>query len=253
MSAIKNKQIRNAHAKNYIEAVFANLLRAEGFNCPDDKLLCWYRVVNKEVVHSVCFFSRWPNVPLMMEIAYGVHPLFLSPFRSTDVYISNRPDDERFYTATIQECGPTHQFAPYSQEILVYAPKLYGRGLYTLEHVILPQMNAVQTTAQCYRFHRQKSAERSGSLTSTMIDEAIYLNDTTAYLNCRRTVDRLIGVYLRNCELQPTKKIYKEILLQLQQQKQTLVDGKREEYLAILEQRAKRTINWLDKVFCNTV
>lgn len=253
MGATKNKQFRNMQAKNYIQAVFADRLREEGFVCPDDKLLCWYRVANQEILHSVCFFSRWSNVPITMEIGYGVHPLFVNPFYSSDIYISKRPDDERFYTAVIDECGPLHHFAPYSEDALVYAPKFDGRGIYTLSDIILPQINDVQTMEQCYRFHRKKSGERSSPITPTFIDEAIYLDDTSAYSNCKRAADKLLSIYQRNCELSPTKKEYKDTLLQLQQQKRVLFDGARDEYLGILEQRRKKTVEMISKKFGITV
>lgn len=253
MGAVKNKQIRNMHAKCYIEAVFADRLRAEGFVCPDDKLLCWYRVVNGEVIHSVCFFSRWSNLPLMMEIAYGMYPLFLHPFRFSDVHTSKRPDDERFYSVTIMEEGPQHHYAPYTEEILVYAPKADGRGLYTLEQVILPQMNAVQSLEQCYRFHREKIAKFPIRMTRTTIDEAIWLNDTGAYPDCMQALDQMIPIYQRGCERQPTNMEEKEALLQLQQQKHAIEEDAREEYLATLDRRVKKTTALLDKKWGITI
>jgi len=42
------KHIANLHAKNYVDAVFAQSLLDDGFVCPDDKSLCWYRVTNGE-------------------------------------------------------------------------------------------------------------------------------------------------------------------------------------------------------------
>lgn len=253
MSSVFNKKIRNEHAKHYIQAVFADRLQAEGFVCPDDNLLNWYRIVNKELIHSVCFFSHWSNLPLMMCIAYGIHPLFVSPFHSTDVHISAPVNDERFYLQTITEAAPKQCFAPYADDILVYAPQTDGRGLYTLEKIILPRINPVQTIEQCYRFHREQASKLSGRMTPTIIDEAIYLNDIAAYPNCKLSVGKLISMYQRQCEIFPTNKHYKDILAQLQLQDRALSDNARAEFLLVLEQRTQRTIKLLKKKFGITV
>ena len=253
MSAVNSKKIRNEHAKNYIQAVFANRLQDEGFVCPDDKLLNWYRIVNKELIHSICFFSQWSNLPLMMSIAYGVHPLFVSPFRSGDVHISPPVNDERFYPQTITEATSRQCFAVYAEDVLVYAPQANGRGIYALDEIILPQINAVQTIEQCYRFHRDKSSKQSGRMTPTIIDEAIYLNDVAAFPNCKLSVNRLISMYQRQCEKFPTNKSYNEILTQLQIQNRVLSDCARDEFLLVLEQRTQKTIKLLEKKFGITV
>ncbi len=51
--SLKTKAIRDLHAKMYIDAVFAETLKQEGFINPDDKSFSWYRVVNNELVHAV--------------------------------------------------------------------------------------------------------------------------------------------------------------------------------------------------------
>lgn len=247
MGSATNKITRNAHAKNYIQAVFAERLLAEGFVCPDDKMLYWYRIVNKELVQSVCFFSRWSNVPIMMEIAYGLHPLFVPPFYSSDVHISIPGHDERFNPLTIKEAPPSRHFAPYSDEASVYAPREDGRGLYTLEQILLPQINGVQTMEQCYRFHLDKAQELNSGFSPTIIDEAIYLNDTAAFPKCQVAINRLLRNYERLCAQYPTIKNYKDTLSQLQLQNRALSENAREEFLLSLEQRKQKNIKWLNK------
>ena len=156
MGSVKNKKTRNDYAKKYIQAVFADRLRMEGFICPDDKLLCWYRIVNKSLIQSIYFFSRWPNIPLMMEIAYGVYPLFVTPFFFGDVHVSVPINDERFIPMRIIEPGSKQSYALFADDVLVYAPCSGTRGLYTLEQLILTQLNEVQTIEQCYCFHQEK-------------------------------------------------------------------------------------------------
>ena len=252
MGSATNKIIRNTHAKNYIQAVFAERLLAEGFVCPDEKLLYWYRIVNKELVHSVWFFSHWPNLPLTLEIAYSIHPMFVPPFHSSDVYISD-PYGDHFYSMQIKEAGPKHHFASYSDEASVYAPVEDGRGLYTLEQIILPQLNPVQTMDQCYHFHLAKARELNKGFSPTIIDEAIFLNDTAAYPKCQLAVNRLMRINQGYCEKFPTKKIYKDTLAQLQLQNRVLTENARDELLLVLEQRTQKIIKSLNKKFGITV
>ena len=55
----KNKTEINIHARKYIAAVFENRLREEGFSCPNEKLLCWYRIRKGELLDTVIFCSNW--------------------------------------------------------------------------------------------------------------------------------------------------------------------------------------------------
>jgi glucosamine-6-phosphate deaminase len=61
---------------------------------PDSEKAC---AAYNEIIHSVFFFSCWSNLPLLLQIAYGVHPLFVTPHFMTDVYCPGRPMDERFH------------------------------------------------------------------------------------------------------------------------------------------------------------
>ena len=247
MGAVNNKQIRNLHVRNYIQTVFADRLKEEGFVCPNDKLLCWYRVVNNELVNSICFFSQWSNVPLMMEIGYGIHPAYHKPFSTSDVYISNRPDDERFYTVAIGSDLPVQHYSPYSSEILVYAPRGDGRGITTLDHVVLPTMNSIQSIEECYRFHRKMYCHSTFGMSTIMIDEAIQLGHTAAFPNCARALDKMISVYGKYGEQYPSKKEYQDKLQYARYQKATLLAENRKPYMDILEKRAAKNLQQLKK------
>lgn len=247
MGSVNNKQIRNLHARNYIQAVFADRLKEEGFVCPNDKLLCWYRVVNNELIQSIYFFSQWSNLPLMMEIGYGIHPTYHKPFSSSDVYISNQPYDERFYTVAIGSDLPVQHYSPYSPDILVYAPKNDGSGITTLDHVVLPTMNSIKSVEECYRFHRKMYCHSSFGMSTIMIDEAIQLGNTAAFPNCNRALDKMISVYGKNCEQYPSKKEYQDKLQYARHQKAALLTENRKAYMDILEQRSAKNLQQLKK------
>lgn len=247
MGSVNNKQIRNHHARLYIQAVFETRLREEGFACPDDKLLCWYRLNPDGILNSICFFSRWPNLPLMLEIGYGIHPLFVKPFFSNDIYISNVPNDERFYSVMIEDDGAKKHFAPYAPDVLVYSPQTTGHGIDVLDRVILPQMNSINTVDACYRFHRKMFRSPTFGMSSTMIDEAIIINDIVTMENCQRNVAKMIAYYYVECSKYPNKKEYRDKLLYAKLQKAALTDNYREDYLLSLEQRSRKNLHQLRK------
>ena len=246
MGSVQNKAIRNSHARQYIQAVFAERLKEEGFICPDDKLLCWYRIVNNEVIHSVCFFSCWSAIPVMLWIGYGVFPAFTEPFYNGDVYCCNRPSDERFYETQILECGPRHRLAPYSKSILVDAPVNDGRGLYTLEQQILPKMENIDTIQACYQFNREMYHGSLG-FSMTLVDEAIFLHDVDSYARCKEYIEKAIAQNTKIQERMPQNAQAKKDLDLLNLQKRALFENVREEYLSILEQRKQKNLSQLRK------
>lgn len=241
-----NKKTRNTHAKRYIEAVFAPRLREEGFTCPDDRLLCWYRIKNNEIIHSVFFFSCWPNLPLLLQIAYGIHPLFVMPHYMTDVRCPGRPMDERFHEMTIQE-GDAKFFAPYSDEALVYCPQADGYGIDTFNSVILPILDSIDSMEKCYDYNKRVIRGNIAKMSMTAIDEAICLNDLHAIDDCKEALERWIPHYQDLVEMFPNNKEYAEGLVQLHLQKHALCNDQREEFFRSIEQRKQKTIKFFRK------
>ena len=50
-----NKKILKQYARQYIAEVYEPALREAGFVCPNDDLLCWYRLQSDEIVNSFTF------------------------------------------------------------------------------------------------------------------------------------------------------------------------------------------------------
>lgn len=219
-------------------------------------MLCWYRVKNSQIINSICFFSKWPNLPLMMEIGYGVHPLFAPPLYRTDVYFPNRPifDVVRFLDQSIVENYPMNEmgYIRYAVDAQVYAPGRDGRGIYTFDEIILPQFHRIQTIADCYAFHKQQYIKHSSALScisQIYIDEAIYLNDVAKRSYYERDVLKGINTYKQLCIDSPNRKEYRDILQHFEQQKAAIFDGGRNEYIKILEQRQFDMIKVMKKKF----
>ena len=254
-----NNMTRNAHAKRFIQEVFSDRLLSEGFVCPDDKLICWYRFVNKEIVNSICFYTPWPNLPLMVSIGYGIHPLFTLPARIPSVYAPNRPTDmETFRHQGLipnPDIGHIHMNM-YSSDAQVYAPE-GGFGIYTLEGALLPTMDKVRTIEECYQMHKQKylsqamipAEHRFGAASITFIDEAIYCNDTAVFPCFAPVLENRIRFYEAECEKHPTSKAVLSTLRHVMQQKHALYEGKRTEYLEYLRQQKETNLVQLTKKY----
>lgn len=262
MSRITNTA-RNAHTKRFIQDVFAQRLLDTGFRCPDDKLLCWYRIVNREIINSICFYTPWGHLPVMLGIGYGIHPLFTLPARIPSVYAPNRPlDQETFHhqplvpTPDAIQCS-MRMYHPGTQ---VYAPA-GGDGIYTLDGVLLPLMDSAQTIEDCYRIHKRNyldqtlvPAERKfGAASVTFMDEAIFCGDTEIFSCFATVVEQRIRFLENECREHSTDKSLQTMLQHVQRQKQALFEGERAEYLTYLQQLRKFNITQLPKKYGITI
>lgn len=257
---LKSKTLQNIHAKRYIDTVFAEKLQEAGFVCPDDKHLCWYRVRNKEILDSIIFFSRWSNLPVWLDVAYGMQPLFSPPVFTNSVYFPKRPiyDPVCFQPTNIHEDGSSKMWkACYSEDILVLAPGYNGRGIYTLEQELLPLMENTKSYEDIY-LHAKKLALESNPhstieeafwlASGAFIDLIIYLNDQELYPYCHERTSRAITWAERDCRRHPSRKDLK-VALQHWKERETAFTGGRDDYLKILEQRKEENIQFLNKKF----
>ena len=249
----------NIHAKHYIDEVFSARLREEGFLCPDDKSLCWYRIKGEEIVNSIVFYSAWTTIPIHLSIGYGIHPLFLKPVHTTSVSYPNSPiSDETFRYQALVEDFPISRmmYTPYSGDIPVYAPGRNGRGIFTFDGVILPKMESVRTMQKVYQMHKEllfatgygQKKDIVYNVPATFCDEAIYMNDTEMYPYFVPGSARNIDTFRELCQTKPNNKEYKVSLQEWEARRNALLsDTGRLEYLAILERRKAANMKQLKK------
>lgn len=257
----KQKTIANYHVKNYVAAVFEERLRSEGFVCPDDKLLCWYRLHGDNIVNSIIFFSSWSNLPVMLDIGYGIHPLFSDPVVSHGVHFTKRPsDDDRFVVQPIVENIPINamRYSMYSPDIAVDAPGHPGKGIYTLDGIILPNMEKVQTVEDAYLFHKNrrlnhpmadmwKDKDPYGVLSKCFIDMALFQKDKEAYPYCARKAERSARWYRTFIEKRPNDREAAEHLKEWEQLDSVFSSGNFDEYLSFLRQKEQTNAAWMRK------
>ena len=253
---VKNKTLINIHARNYIAAVFEKRLREEGFTCPDDKLLCWYRVRNQEVLDTIMFCSKWPNTPLSLDIYYETVPLFMNPIRINNVHYNtngfDRWDCRERRGICEGESIDAVTFAPYSDSILVYAPTSGRRGLYTLNEVILPYMDQINTVYDCYLAHKQKheksdTPNKYWNMSKDFIDEVLFADDRELYAYCEACVERTLRTIADLVYLKSKNQSLLAIQEQWQQLKTALSPNGRDSYIDILAQREIRNVAFLSQ------
>lgn len=257
----KHKAIINLHARNYIAAVFESRLRDEGFVCPDDKLLCWYRIHGENIVNSIVFFSPWSNLPLMLSVGYGIHPLFLEPIFSSNVHFTKRPvDDDRFVVQPIVEDTEINSmnYSMYSPEIAVDAPGHPGKGIYTLDGIILPHMKKIQSVKDAYAFHKERRLAHPmahlrevgnplGPISKCFIDMALYQRDEEVYPFCEKEAQQSAKWYRDFIDEHPNNQEAVTRLKEWEQLVEVFKSGKTDEYLSILHRKEQTNVNLMRK------
>ena len=185
---------RLTYVQKYVHDIFADTLKQEGFVSPDGKDTIWYRVVNHEVVNTVCFFTRRSGIPISLWMGYGIHPLFVEPFRTNTVYIPDYPDN---YDILAEESliskEKKHHYMYYAPGVPVEVPQYSDKGLYTLEGIVLPKMSAVKTERDCYELHKARYLEVFGPdfagnaniCSDEFLNEAIFFEDTELFPQLR--------------------------------------------------------------------
>lgn len=259
----KHKTIINFHAKHYIADVFEKRLREEGFVCPDDKLLCWYRMHGENIVNSLIFFSPWSNLPLMMFVGYGIHPLFSEPVISRNVHFTKRPIyDDRFIEQGIVENVPINSmgYSMYSPDIAVDAPGHAGRGIYTLDGIILPHMKKVRSIEEAYTFHKERRLnlprsdneqpeDRLGELSRTFIDMALWVDDSEMYDMAARWTAHQTDLFESIVAKFPQRQQYAQELKAWKRLQEVFENNERDQYVAELVQAMDRNAKVLQKKY----
>ena len=247
---MNKKALINYHAKEYIQTVFANRLREEGFQCPDDNMLCWYRIRNGNLMDSIIFHSSWPNFPLSLGIDYEIAPLFFTPFHISCAHYN--PDslfrwDSLRFQAIFEIVDGIKYYAstPFSEDICVYAPTCSSRGLYVLTEIVLPYMSTIQTLEDCYRAHKlnhpadrtSNATPRFSNMSRSFLEEALFWNDEEVLSSGEQRIARALNFYQNQLLKKPKSQTFRTELANWQQLYIAFSEDAREHYLNILRQR----------------
>ena len=242
--------------QTYVRAVFADRLQKEGFVSMNGDDICWHRIVNQEIINTVFFYTLWSTYPVIPMIGYGIHPLFVMPYSSSKVRIPDYPSNQEITPSlpiTGKMKGSGYRF--FSPTIPVMVPNTEDQGLYTLDEIILPQMQSVRTIEECYSLHKSRYTEdkkyplqqRLNASSGDLIDEAIYVADEEFYPYYLSLIERRYQASKRLDPKQLNKRENRQWIDQVIAQRAALLEGKRDEFLAGLERRKENTIALLKK------
>lgn len=255
MGSVTNRAIQNEATRRYVEEIWAARLRSEGFICPDEKLLCWYRVVNKEIVHFICFNTNYSDIPVWLNVVWGAYPLFVQPY-----YIRNVNDRSTPLPFDLSRIIPIHEdgvtIKQFRDDIPAYVPAAGTCGLWLLEDRILPWLNRSQSEATCYQAHvsdqmnsrAMENGRYVGFLTSEMAMYAIYMEDVDTYPNCLEKAIDNVEHDTKSCVSEPNNQSLRHSLQEWNNVLNMLQGGNREQFIAQLEGRKQKTLKWLEKM-----
>ena len=255
MGAATKNAIANEHTRRYVEVIWTELLTREGFTCPDERLLCWYRMINQEVIHFLCFHANNPGVPVFLDLEYGAFPLVFQPDYIRTVSSKYGPNLYGFgFVSPLMEKYVTT--GPFREDMAVYAPMGGRCGLGILEDKVLPWLEDMQTVESCYQKHRARFTNPNQiefsfympPLSCAMVEYAIYMGDTEAYPCCLEKAKKMTEHYAKSVAGKPQNQEYKKALESWGRVLNVLESGNREEFLQHLEQRKQKTLKWLDKM-----
>jgi hypothetical protein len=256
MGSVTNKAIQNEAARRYVEEIWAERLREEGFICPDDKLLCWYRVVNKEIVHFICFTTNHSSIPVWLDVVWGAYPLFVQPYYIQNVCNTSTPlvFDMSGWTP-IHEKGVSTKW--FRDDIPAYVPTGGTCGLWLLDERILPWLSRSQTETSCYQTHMSNLLSHTdviengryvGNISPDLVAYAIYKEDLSTYPDWLEKATHYIERLSQNCLNKPTNQQFRHSLQEWTDMLNVLQGGDREEFILQLEHRKQKTLNWLKKM-----
>lgn len=249
-----NKLAGRPDAKAYIDKYFAKKLQSEGFVCPDNKSLCWYRIQNNSIINSVIFFFMFSSAPWVMLMGYNFHPLFQMPPNTKNALYPDRPLVEETLEEVplfdVQSAGIGGSL-PIFTNLPVISPPDGGDGIYMLEHMILPRMERATSIETCYQLHKNRrleqpdehSADKFRTIGSIFIDEAIYMNDTEVFPYCADRIDNIIEWLEETCTKKPFSKATRLLLEEWRWRKAALTENRREEYLQRLNERLQSNLH----------
>lgn len=250
------KHFLNKHVSNYVQSLFAERLVQEGFVNYKNRDISWFRTRNDEIINSIIFNTSWNKIPILLDVCCGVYPLFSDVYLTCQAFDDNLNgfDYERFKREYIHNLDASLRV--FSDDAKVFCNEHMGYGVHTLDNIILPRMNSINSVSDCYQFHKQWRIEVAAnepeymycSLSPTFIDEAIYLDDQEMYSDCLKRVDNCIEIYSNLLIKSPKNEEYARSLEKYRMQKHALLDGARNEYLEILEQRKQKNIAMLDQL-----
>ncbi len=234
----------------YGKEIYTNDFLKAGFVSYNDENLCWYKVINHEVLCSVYILLSWRVPPLIPSLHYCAYPLYVpvavpeSSVVERDVFrwvgnIQTAHLKLEYYGIRNPRNGDLAE--RFFRDTDIQQSSDRRRGAELLQEIIFPEFEKIHNQEDCYALHRAywcKKIDTFNSLTfpSAFVDEVIYMEDKELYPYCILRVQGRLN-------FSPEHK-YAPIW---QMQLDALNGIRREEYLAYLEERKRKFVKKLEK------
>lgn len=164
--------------------IYSHKLKNMGFVSYNNECTSWYRIINNEIINSVYLFSSMGHAPLLMEIGYGIHPLFIpAPIPQKLIFTGSHNDE------IMREVRGQFKYSLY-QGTSVMCHNTEERGAELLDTEVLPIFMKAKTELDAYIIHRnlffnkinsrnneKNKFEIQVAVSGWFADEAIYFGD----------------------------------------------------------------------------
>lgn len=236
---------KKEHLKRWSQKYCAEKLREQGFVDYNQDALCWYKVVNGEVLQAVFIFNNWPLVPLQPTFCCVMQPLFVDVPVPYKVSIRG--------TISKDDGFPVYLDFPRiveSEQCQVMATDSPGGGSEKLDEIIFPTFSKASNMDEVYAYFKtnwwnynwcfcakeEAKLNHRFNLTLSMIDMAIYLEDQDMYPYCIKRLDqhKALGRSCRDMD-------------RVNRALAAIQEGKREEFLQGLEKTKKKVCRKLER------
>lgn len=236
------KNQSEAHMSAWAKRFFYDKLTAQGFVSYQDKGLSWYKVIDNSIIQTVYLFSN-SYLMLMPVLGYGCHPLFIT---------APLPHKVRESVSTAGNVQSSILLFPTPKVMYADCPVMYTKspegGAELLDEIVFPHFTKLRTEADAYRFHREQIRTHMDRFLSTRS-----WADFNGMVACRDFMDELI--YMEDWEmlkyvdrdLSPSFCRNEKERKRVDEQRAAIRDGKRDDFLIMLQKRKKRFVNRLEK------
>lgn len=249
MANVKKSELFR-HAQRYIQEVFAERLRQQGFLSYKGENIHWYRLVNDQVVQAIYFVTRHVALPVSMTIGCGCHPLFIPPVFQKSPYMYAEPGNEQIYLRypIVGSMNTVYRIP----DALIECPADEYKGSNILDGV-LSLLDSVQTPFACYETHKEwrKGQIENGTwftMSPFFADEVIYWEDKSLYPFCKEFIAGYIGILndVKQSGGFLLRSDHNE-LARLIKLKEVFDENRRHEYLQTLCERERETLRMIRK------
>lgn len=230
--------------------IYAERLRQAGFISYNEEDLSWYKVMNRQVIHTVYLFSMHTSIPLLLTVGYGCHPLFIPAPIPQKIAFGDIPDDEVMRWVR----KPSAKYATYDDTlVLCHSSEKCGEEI--LDENVFPELDVAATEESAYELHRDRcikkvsECKKRGELASLQIVGSEWLADEAIYFDDREIQQLMVPQLIRQRDSAENSKVAskRKKLEWRKAQVEAIQSGERESFLMMLEARKRRFIKDLDR------